>query len=114
MVELNTDQIHAVKLNPKFQYLSVLPVRKGILVFSAMTVNLVIVFSNYVFSVNIDSLFRIIHYMLRRKLHAIIRPLTDLNCPYLSKVNFRIAITLSTAGSDSISCQPYRLTDICT
>jgi hypothetical protein len=75
MVELNTDQIHAVKLNPMFQYLSVLPVRKCI--FSAMTVNLVIVFSNYVFSVNRDTLFRIIHYMLRRKLRAIIRPLRN-------------------------------------
>jgi hypothetical protein len=51
MVELNTDQIHAVKRNLKFQYFSVLPVRKGI--FSIVTVNL-IEYRNYVFPVSSD------------------------------------------------------------
>jgi hypothetical protein len=75
-MELNTDQIHAVKLNLKFQHFSVLPVRKGI--FSVVTVNLVIEYRNYVFPVSSDSVFRIIRYMFRHKLHAIIRPLHNM------------------------------------
>jgi hypothetical protein len=53
-VELNTDKIHALKLIVKFHYFSVLPVRKGM--FSAMTVDLVIEYRNYVFPVSSNSL----------------------------------------------------------
>jgi len=73
MVELNTDQIRAVKIILKFHYFSVLPVRKGI--FSAVMVNLVIECRKYAFPVSSDPVFRIIRYMFRHKLHTIIRPL---------------------------------------
>ena len=76
MVELNTDQIHAEKLNLKFQYFSVLPVRKCI--FSVVAVNLVIEYRNYVFPVGSDSVFRIIPYTFRHKLHSVIRPLHNM------------------------------------